>query len=71
VQAKSGDTTRRDAAFASGGQIVSTDYPVRGMAARWGTDYYAALPGRLVARCNPVNAPAFCSSAQLELPSRH
>jgi hypothetical protein len=70
VQAKSGDTTRRDAAFASGGQVVSTDYPVRGMAARWGTDYYAALPGRLIARCNPVNAPASCRSDDLDLAYR-
>ena len=70
VEAKNGDTTRREAAFASGGQIVSTDFPTRGMAARWGTDYYASLPGSLVARCNPVNAPAFCKSAQLDLAYR-
>lgn len=66
VQAKSGDTSRRQAAFASGAQTVSTDYPVPGLALRWGTGYYAALPGRQVARCNPVNAPAGCDSAALE-----
>jgi calcium-dependent phosphoinositide phospholipase C len=67
VQAQSGDTTRRDAAFSSGGQIVSTDYPVPGIASRWGTDYYASLPGPFVARCNPVNAPRTCNSALLDL----
>lgn len=67
VQAQSGDTTRRDAAFASGGQLVSTDYPTRGMSLRWGTDYWVSLPGREVARCNPINAPSFCRSDGLDL----
>jgi calcium-dependent phosphoinositide phospholipase C len=66
VQAMSGDTTRRDDAFASGAQFVSTDYPVPGMARRWGTDYFAALPGSLVAQCNPLNAPSFCQSGLLD-----
>jgi hypothetical protein len=60
VQARTGDTTVRDAALASGAQWVSTDYPVPGLADRFGTDYFAAIPGRAAARCNPVNAPPRC-----------
>jgi hypothetical protein len=34
---RSNDTwSRREAAFASGAQIVSTDFPTYGMSARWG-----------------------------------
>jgi hypothetical protein len=55
------DVTQRDAAFASGAQIVSTDYPVAGEAARWGTDYVAQLPGGVVARCTPVRTTSACT----------
>jgi hypothetical protein len=61
----SGDVTQRDAAFASGAQIVSTDYPVPGEAQRWGSDYVAQLPGGAVARCNPVRAPKRCTARTL------
>lgn len=61
TQARSGSTTDRDAALADGAQWVSTDYPVPGLAARFGTGYYTALPGFVAARCNPLNAPADCS----------
>ncbi|SEG55457.1 Phosphoinositide phospholipase C, Ca2+-dependent [Thermomonospora echinospora] len=61
AQARSGDTTTRDTALATGAQWVSTDYPVPGLAARFGTGYYAALPGFVPVRCNPVNAPAGCA----------
>ncbi|HEY7484655.1 MAG TPA: phosphatidylinositol-specific phospholipase C1-like protein [Streptosporangiaceae bacterium] len=60
AQARTGDTTMRDAALANGSQWVSTDYPVPGIASRFGTDYFAALPGLAAARCNPVNAPRHC-----------
>lgn len=60
VQARSGDTTDRDAALADGAQWVSTDYPVPGIASRFGTGYFAALPGLAAARCNPVTAPPGC-----------
>ena len=59
------NTTMRDSAFESGAQIVSTDFPVYGMAARWDWDYAASLDGR-VARCNPVIAPEGCLDADLE-----
>ena len=70
---ESGDTTQRDAAFASGAQWVSTDYPLPGIStalnAEFGTsfvDYSAPLPGGGVARCNPVTAPADCAFAITE-----
>ncbi|GAA3192856.1 phosphatidylinositol-specific phospholipase C1-like protein [Actinocorallia longicatena] len=64
VQARTGDTTMRDAALAGGAQWVSTDYPVPGLAARFATGYYTALPGFVTARCNPVSAPQSCRSVR-------
>jgi hypothetical protein len=66
VQARTGDTTQRDAALASGAQWVSTDYPVPGRSARFGTEYVAELPGEHVARCNPVNTGPRCRDRALE-----
>jgi len=60
VEARTGDTTRRDAALASGAQWVSTDYPAPGTADRFGTDYVVSLPGDAIVRCNPVSAPSRC-----------
>lgn len=56
VEARTNDTRRRDAAFASGAHAVSTDYyqPAR----HFGTDYQVRLQGTV--RCNPVNAPPDC-----------
>lgn len=53
VEARKGDTSRRDAAFASGAHFVSTDYyrPSR----HFGTDYVVKLPGGGSVRCNPKN----------------
>lgn len=65
AQARTGDTTMRDAALASGAQWVSTDYPTIANN-RFGTPYFAAIPGGTVARCNPVNAPSGCGSSLLE-----
>ncbi len=61
-QARTGDTTMRDAALASGAQWVSTDYPDPSLSQRFGTTYAVRLPR--VARCTPiapVNAPAGCA----------
>jgi hypothetical protein len=63
---RSGDTTLLEAGLASGAQIISTDFPAVGMAARYGSDFVARLPERLPARCNPVNAPPGCRSDRLE-----
>jgi len=62
----SGDTTQRQAALDSGAQLVSTDFPVAGMAARYGSDFVAQLPGAVVARCNPANARVTCRDGRLE-----
>jgi hypothetical protein len=63
-QARTNDTTRRDAALSTGAQMLSTDYPLS-EPSPW-TSYYVGLPGGLVARCNPVNKPAGCLDKLLE-----
>lgn len=72
VQARSGDTTRRDAALASGAHFVSSDYPVPNPA--FGTGYQVQIPGGAPSRCNPLTAPPGCRSQALEpdggLPAR-
>ncbi|MCU1355666.1 MAG: putative secreted protein [Acidimicrobiales bacterium] len=64
--ARDNDTTMRDQALASGAQWVSTDYPRPGMAIGFTSPYFAEIPGGTVARCNPVNGPVGCESAQLD-----
>ncbi len=54
-EARRNDTARRDAAFASGAQYISTDYPMP--RAEFGS-YRVVLPEDPPARCNPVSAPA-------------
>jgi hypothetical protein len=62
-EARTGETTRRDAALVSGAQLLSTDYPAS-EPSQW-TQYSVSLPNGAVARCNPVNAPVACSNAAL------
>ncbi|EGY14167.1 acid phosphatase [Verticillium dahliae VdLs.17] len=51
----SNDTTgMRDAALASGAQVVSTDFQQYGMSSPSGVDYAVRLEGGRAARCNPV-----------------
>ncbi len=64
VQARTGDTTMRRAALASGAQLISTDYPVPDP--DFGTGYAVAIPGPGPARCNPVNGPPACRTRLLE-----
>ncbi len=55
-QASTGDTAMLRDALESGAQMISTDFPVPGLAARYGSDYVAELPGGDdTVRCNPVN----------------
>jgi hypothetical protein len=63
-QARTNDTSVRDAMIASGAQILSTDYPIN-EPAKWAGHYVVTLPGDVVARCNPIDAPARCQ-AKLE-----
>jgi Phosphoinositide phospholipase C, Ca2+-dependent len=67
-QASTGDTGMLRDALTSGAQMVSTDFPVPGLAARYGSDYVAELPGgNSVVRCNPVTVPRpDCPDALLE-----
>ena len=52
VEARANDTRRREAAFASGAQAVSTDYMVSDPPI---TSYQVTLPGGGVGRLNPVS----------------
>jgi len=56
------DTTRFEAALAAGAHSISTDYPgpVDGM------DYWIAIPNGTPSRCNPLVAPEWCSSENIE-----
>ena len=64
VEPFAGDTTHREEAFASGAQLVSTDYP----APVKGVDYVVEIPGGTPSRCNPVTAPKGCTSEWIEDP---
>ncbi len=66
--ARANDTTARDAMMASGAQILSTDYPVN-EPARWPGHYVVTLPGGVVARCNPIDAPISCGAESLKQPT--
>lgn len=61
-EARSGDTSRRDVAFASGAQYISTDYYLPRTA--W-SDYKVVLPGSDAVRCNPARQPAVCSETRI------
>lgn len=56
-QARANDVSTRDAAFASGAQMLSTDFAFGEKAT---TGYSVAFPDEAIFRCNPVNAPANC-----------
>jgi Phosphoinositide phospholipase C, Ca2+-dependent len=64
------DPAMLQAAFASGAQLISTDFPQIGMTGRYDSDYVARLPRGLPARCNPVNASRRCDSDELEEDTR-
>jgi hypothetical protein len=57
-EARSGETARRDAAFACGAQVVSTDYETPNP--EFGSGYRVDLPGGGAARCNPVRVADPC-----------
>ena len=60
LEARSNDTLRRDRAFASGAQAISTDY--YRAATHFGNDYRVAIDGGV--RCNPVLLPQPCVAAE-------
>jgi len=59
-EARENDTRRRDLAFASGAQLISTDYYLP--AGRFNSSYVVQLPD--VARCNPVRRPTDCTVSE-------
>ena len=63
IQARTNDTSQREAALASGAQFVSTDYPEPNPDF---SDYQVIIPGGSPSRCNPVTAPDHCDSTSLE-----
>lgn len=63
---KNEEFSRVDVALATGAQLVTTDFPTVGMAARYDSDFVAELPGGVPVRCNPVSAPAWCNDRKLE-----
>ncbi len=64
VQAVDNDTSRRDAALASGATFISTDWP----SPHPDTGYVVQMPQGTPSRCNPVTAPDDCSSEAVESP---
>ncbi|UCD85601.1 MAG: hypothetical protein JSU92_05265 [Deltaproteobacteria bacterium] len=56
------DRTRLEAALASGAHFISTDFPdpVEGI------EYYVTIPGGAPCRCNPLTAPDYCTSTDIE-----
>lgn len=65
VEPLAGDTSRRDAAIASGAQVISTDYPALTPKLAYSVD----LPEGTPSRCDPVNAPSMCTSKAVEDPA--
>jgi hypothetical protein len=61
-----GDDTQLKAALESGAQLISSDFP----APVFGVDYHSSIPGGTPSRCNPINAPAECTSEAVEDPRR-
>lgn len=63
IDARENDTTRRDAALASGAHLLSTDFYEPSI--HFESDYVVAFADDAVARCNPVTAPPSCSPESL------
>jgi hypothetical protein len=63
-EARTNDTTKRDAMIASGAQLLSTDYPAN-EPAKWPGHFSVSLPNHLIARCDPINTTASCVSVDL------
>jgi len=56
----------RDAALASGAQLISTDFPSVGMAARYNSTFVARFEDGKTARCNPVIGGKRCRDSKIE-----
>ena len=65
VEARTGKTSRREAAFETGAHLISTDYYI--LPNLFGTDYIVTLPEGQEALCNPVLNVASCSNEALRV----
>ena len=65
VEPAAGDLTRFEAALDSGATFISTDFAVPAD----GMDYDITIPDGAPSRCNPVTAPAECTSEAIEDPA--
>ncbi len=61
-EADNNDTARRDAALSVGAHSISTDYPAQVE----GIDYWVDIPDGTPSRCNPIAAPSWCTSMDIE-----
>ena len=61
-EADNNDTSRLEAALSSGAHSISTDYPAKVES----IDYWVEIPGGTPSRCNPVSAPVWCTSENIE-----
>ena len=64
AEAIAGDTTRLEAALASGAHFITTDFPAKVEA----HDYWVEIPDGMPSRCNPVTGPRSCTSIAIEDP---
>jgi hypothetical protein len=62
-EARSNDVKRRDLALSSGAQFVSTDFPKADPGL---SEYAVRLPGKVVARINPVSGGKHDQKGELE-----
>ncbi|WP_245565397.1 Ca2+-dependent phosphoinositide-specific phospholipase C [Nocardioides insulae] len=63
---KNEEFSRVETALNSGAQLITTDFPTVGMAARWDSDFVAQLPDGATVRCNPVSATRACRDRQVD-----
>jgi hypothetical protein len=63
VEARANDRTRARNAIKGGAQVISTDYPVADPTV---STYAVDLPGSAIARCNPIDTPAWCRARDVE-----
>jgi hypothetical protein len=63
VEPRANTTEKREAAFASGAQFVSTDYYKPNPKF---SDFSVALPGGGVSRCNPLRVQTACGAIKVE-----
>jgi hypothetical protein len=64
-EGRDGDNSRFLAALASGAHFISTDFPIP----TEGFDYWVQIPDGTPSRCNPISAPALCTSEDIEDPA--